>query len=77
MKDITFAEAMLKLESEVKRLESGSMGLDESIAAYEEAVKLIRVCNQKLDNAERRVRVLVESADGSITDAPFDLGDET
>jgi exonuclease VII small subunit len=53
------------------------MGLDESIAAYEEAVKLIRVCNQKLDNAERRVRVLVESADGSITDAPFDLGDET
>jgi exodeoxyribonuclease VII small subunit len=77
LKDITFEEAMLKLESEVKRLESGSMGLDESIAAYEEAVKLIRVCNQKLDNAERRVRVLVESTDGSITDAPFDLGDET
>lgn len=77
MSDITFEEAMLKLESEVKRLESGSMGLDESIAAYEEAVKLIRVCNQKLDNAERRVRILVESSDGSITDAPFDLGNET
>ena len=77
MSDITFEEAMLKLESEVKRLESGSMGLDESIAAYEEAVKLIRICNQKLDNAERRVRILVESSDGSITDAPFDLGNET
>lgn len=77
MSDITFEEAMLKLESEVKRLESGSMGLDESIAAYEEAVKLIRVCNQKLDNAERRVRILVESSDGSITDAPFDLSNET
>lgn len=77
MSDITFEEAMLKLESEVKKLESGSMGLDESIAAYEEAVKLIRVCNQKLDNAEHRVRILVESSDGSITDAPFDLGNET
>ena len=76
MKDINFEEAMTKLEGEVKRLESGNMTLDESIAAFEEAVKLIRVCNEKLESAERRVRILTESADGSITDLPFDLSDE-
>lgn len=76
MKDINFEEAMTRLEGDVKRLESGNMTLDESIAAFEEAVKLIRVCNERLENAERRVRILTESADGSITDMPFDLSDE-
>ena len=76
MKDMNFEEAMAKLDSEVKKLESGTMTLDESIAAYEEAIKLIRTCNEKLESAERRVRILTESADGSISDLPFDLGDE-
>lgn len=76
MKNMNFEEAMTELEAEVKKLESGNMSLDESIAAYEEAIKLIRVCNEKLESAERRVRILTESADGSITDMPFELSDE-
>ena len=68
---------MIKLEGEVKKLESGNMSLDESIAAFEEAVKLIGVCNKQLENAERRVRLLTETDDGSVTDVPFDYGDET
>ena len=52
------------------------MTLDESLAAVEEAVKLIGECNKQLDKAERKVRLLTESSDGSITDVPFDLGDE-
>ena len=77
MKDIKFEDAMIKLEGEVKRLESGNLTLDESIAAFEEAVKLIAVCNKQLENAERRVRLLVENHDESITDVPFDYNDET
>ena len=76
MKDIKFEEAMAKLEGEVRKLEGGNMTLDESIASFEEAVKLIAVCNKQLDNAERRVRMLVEAEDGSITDLPFDTDDE-
>ena len=71
-----FEEAMTKLEGEVRKLESGNMTLDESITAFEEAVKLIAVCNKQLDNAERRVRLLTKASDGSITDVPFDIGDE-
>lgn len=77
MKEINFEEAMLKLEGEVKKLESGNMSLDESIASFEEAVKLVRVCNEKLECAQRRVRILTETADGNITDMPFDSEDET
>ena len=77
MKDMKFEDAMIKLEGEVKKLESGSLTLDESIAAFEEAVKLIGVCNKQLENAERRVRMLTEGTDGSITDVPFDVDDET
>lgn len=77
MKNMKFEDAMIELESKVKKLESGSLTLDESITAFEEAVKLIRVCNKQLENAERRVRMLTEVNDGSVTDVPFDIENET
>ena len=60
MTEINFEEAIFKLENEVKKLESGNMSLDDSIASFEEAIKLVRLCNQKLENAERRVRLLTK-----------------
>ena len=77
MTEINFEEAIFKLENEVKKLESGNMSLDDSIASVEEAIKLVRLCNQKLENAERRVRLLTEGKDGVVSDAPFDTEDET
>lgn len=77
MKDMNFEEALTRLEGEVKKLEGGNMSLDESIASFEEAVKLVRVCNEKLENAQRRVRILTETANGEITDMPFENEDET
>ena len=76
MKNVKFEDAMIKLEGEVKKLESGNLTLDESIAVFEEAVKLIGVCNKQLENAERRVRLLTEGIDGSVTDVPFDIDNE-
>ena len=77
MKEINFEEAISKLENDVKKLEGGNMSLDDSIASFEEAVKLVRLCNQKLESAERRVRLLTEGRDGVVTDIPFDTEDET
>ena len=76
MNNMNFEEAISKLDSEVKRLESGNMTLDESIDAFENAIKLVKICNERLENAERRVRILTESADGTVTDAPFEVSDE-
>ena len=71
-KTITFEEAMIKLEEIVRLLESGSLTLDESIEKYEDALKYVKICNEILEKAEQKVKILTESADGSISDRPFD-----
>lgn len=71
-KNVTFEEAMLSLDNAVARLESGTLSLDESLATFEEAVKLIKLCNEKINSAEQKVKMLIENADGSVTDASFD-----
>lgn len=70
--DKKFEEAMLELEGIVRRLEAGSLSLDDSLFAFEEAIGLVKLCNEKLEAAEQRVRILTEGADGSIGDKPFD-----
>ena len=75
-KTMKYEEAIAQLEAAVARLESGALGLDEAIAVYEEAVKLVRICNERLEAAEQRVKLLTEGEDGSISDRPFDDIDE-
>ena len=70
-KKISFEEAMLSLEDIVKKLESGNFTLDESIGAFEEAIHLVKICNEKLEAAEQKVRMLTEGENGIITDVPF------
>lgn len=72
MKDIKYEAAMERLEQIIRSLESGSAELDESLSLFEEGIGLIRLCSEKLDSAEQKVKILVESSDGYITDAPFD-----
>ena len=71
--NVTFEEGMRALDEAVSKLESGSLTLDESLATFEEAVKLIKVCNEKINSAEQKVKMLIQNADGSVTDAPFDV----
>ena len=74
--EIKFEDALMRLEAQVRRLEGGSLTLDESLAAFEEAISLVKICNERLEQAEVRVRMLTEGADGSVTDAPFNNTNE-
>ena len=76
-KEMKFEEALLLLEEKVRLLESGNMSLDDSLSAFEEAIGLVKLCNERLETAEARVRILTESSDGTVTDLPFDTTDET
>ena len=71
-KNISFEEAMTNLEDAVARLEGGALSLDESLKTFEEAVALVKVCNEKISSAEQKVKMLIEGADGVVTDVPFD-----
>ena len=55
---------MERLEEITRILESGGEGLDESLKLYEEGVSLIRLCTQKLENAEQSVKILQMREDG-------------
>ncbi len=57
--ELTFEEALRRIEEIVQELESGRIGLDDAIVRYELGVRLIKHCRQILTRAERRVRLLV------------------
>ncbi len=77
MKNNDFESSILELEDIVKKLESGELTLDESIAAFEKAMGLVKICNERLESAEQRIRLLTEAADGSVSDVPFDISNAT
>ncbi len=68
---MTFEEAMVQLEEIVRLLESGELGLEESLERFQLGMRLVRLCSQKLDEAEKRIDVLVEREDGGFELAPL------
>ena len=61
---MSFEAAMERLEEILDALEGGNENLDTSLALYEEGIKLIRACSDKLENASQSVKVLQMQADG-------------
>ena len=64
-KEIKFEEKIKKLEAIVNELESGEVDLDDAIEKYTEAMKLSKICSDKLKNAEEQINKIVKE-DGSI-----------
>ena len=58
IENITFEDALKRLEEIVRLLEGGDTALDVSLALYEEAVSLVKICNSKLDSAQQKVTML-------------------
>lgn len=69
----SFEEALRRLESIVEELEGGELSLEDSIARYEEGMRLSRGLTQKLDEAEKRIERLVENPDGTPATEPMEL----
>ncbi|HEY2988442.1 MAG TPA: exodeoxyribonuclease VII small subunit [Candidatus Binatia bacterium] len=61
-----FEACLDELEKLVERLESGELSLEESLAAFEEGVRLVKFCNQKLNEVEKKIELLVKDKDGKL-----------
>jgi exodeoxyribonuclease VII small subunit len=72
MAEKKFEDAMERLEEIVQSLESSDLSLDDSLAIFEEGVKLISFCSKKLEEAEEKVNLLVKESDGKYTQQPFE-----
>ena len=66
----TFEEMLRRLEEIVRALDSVETPLDTSLALFEEGASLVRLCTEKLDEAQQKVTVLTVGG-GSVTEAPF------
>ncbi len=67
-----FEDALNKLEKIVSKLEEGDIPLEDSLKLFEEGIRLSRLCNQKLDEVEKKVEVLMKSKDGILKVEPFE-----
>jgi exodeoxyribonuclease VII small subunit len=61
-----FEAALEELEQVVEQLESGELPLDDSLAAFEKGVGLVKFCNQKLNEVEKKVELLVKDKEGNL-----------
>jgi exodeoxyribonuclease VII small subunit len=68
----TFEDRLARLERIVTQLESGDVGLDESLKLYAEGAGLIRDCRKTLSEAEKKIAQLTEDAAGKLATEPFE-----
>lgn len=67
-----FEKALEDLEKIVEAMESRELTLDQALKKYEEGVALIRACQTKLTDAEKKIEVLTRTLDGSLKKEPFE-----
>lgn len=65
---ISFEEAMKRLAEISEKLEKGDAALDESLTLFEEGTALIKLCNEKLDAAEKKIKVLTKDSSQQAED---------
>ena len=72
----SFESSLDDLEQIVKQLEAGDLPLERSLELFEQGVRLSRECQKRLDDAERKVEVLLRGNDGVYKAAPFEEPEE-
>lgn len=72
IKNLSFEEALARLENIVRELESGRIKLDDAVSAYEKAVALKQLCENKLNDARLKIEKIEITPDGQTTTVPFE-----
>ena len=70
-KNIRFETAFKELETVIAKLENSETPLDEALELYEKGIALIRVCSERLDSAEQKIKILQQGNDGQMTEKDF------
>jgi len=71
-----FETSLAELEQIVAELEAGDLSLQRALELFERGVQLSRNCQQQLDDAERKVEMLIKGQDGNMVAVPFEAEKE-
>ena len=70
--EANFENAMDRLEKIVEQMEGGKMSLDDLIVRYEEGMKLVKICQEKLASAEQRIEMITRNHAGKASVKEFE-----
>lgn len=73
----SFEDALAELEDIAVKLEDGSLGLDESIKEFERGIRLARFCQEKLEEAERKIEILQKGENGPVSSKKISVKNDT
>lgn len=76
MPSLKFEDALKRLEEIVRDLEKGDLMLDDALRMYEEGIRLSRKSLDILDNAEKKIEILMQEKNGTKRVRPFDMEPE-
>lgn len=68
---MSYEQALARLEQIIRAMENDKIPLEESLALYEEGVRIVRRLSAELDDAERKIRILQQNAQGEIVAVDF------
>ena len=71
IENMSFEEAMTQLDKITAELSREGVELEKALALYEDGVRLARICNEKLENTERKIKMLQADSNGEITEKDF------
>ncbi|MEE9419739.1 MAG: exodeoxyribonuclease VII small subunit [Desulfatiglandaceae bacterium] len=71
-----FEVAMKRLEEIVQGMEGNDLPLEDALRDFEEGVGLVKFCSKKLEEAEKKVTILIQESGGKHRQVPFDLEEE-
>lgn len=67
----SFEEQIAELEKIINELENGNLNLDDSVVKFEEGMKISKECNKMLENAEKKITILLNDENGEIKEEDF------
>ncbi len=67
----SFEEQITELEQIINELENGNLNLDDSVAKFEEGMKISKECNKMLESAEKKITILLNNENGEIQEENF------
>lgn len=75
-KNMSFDEALKKLENIVNKLENGNISLEESLILFKEGINLSKLCTEKLNEFNNTITILSKELDGTYTEKNFEEGQD-
>jgi exodeoxyribonuclease VII small subunit len=75
--ELNFEKAMSRLEAVVEQMETGKLPLEDLIVRYEEGMNLIKVCQERLTNAEQKIEIIARNSAGKAIVKDFEPAAES